>query len=270
MDPVACARVRILKSQRLIQRLDQPDQSTHSLADRSRGPSVVDEQDWVASGRLSQARTTCCLIRLQVEGVVEGIVRDLIAKLSIQLTKLWIRSLGGTYQNHVGSTTTHICIDPSQYYSSSHDVRRARERHIFLVTLGWLQDSYALGKFVDSCDYDLAELCGHAAPLRGCVIAFTSSYPRPRGIYGFKLVEDNIVSLGGLCDQDSEPIHTLTHLCATEEEIRHQGIYVRNVLHRARSEEDKSLYLVNHQWLAECLRQGRRVEEDLDALPLTW
>lgn len=135
---------------------------------------------------------------------------------------------------------------------------------------GLATDSYAEGRFVNSCDYDLAALCAHAAPLRGCVIAFTSSYPRSRGVPGFKLVEEHIVNLGGICDQASEPIHTLTHLCATEEEIRHQGIYVKNVLHRAKSDEDKAFHLVNHQWLVECLRQGRRVEEDLDVLPLSW
>lgn len=204
-----------------------------------------------------------------------GLVKVVIAcplpqQVSMELTKLWIQSLGGTYQKHVGSTTTHVCIEPSQYYSSSHDVRMARSRNIVLVTLGWLQDSYAEGRFVNSCDYDLAALCAHAAPLRGCVIAFTSSYPRSRGVPGFKLVEEHIVNLGGICDQGSEPIHTLTHLCATEEEIRHQGIYVKNVLHRAKSDEDKAFHLVNHQWLVECLRQGRRVEEDLDVLPLSW
>lgn len=137
-------------------------------------------------------------------------------EISLQEVKTWIYRLGGSYHEQVYETTQVLCSTDHRIRYLHQDAFRATQLRAAVVSFEWLQGSYDQGKFLPVSHYLLnTRRNPKYAPLTGCVIAFTSSFPLPKGSESYDGVRNAIIRLGGTHRTGVRP-DVLTHFCVTE------------------------------------------------------
>ncbi|EEY23999.1 hypothetical protein HYQ46_002178 [Verticillium longisporum] len=187
--------------------------------------------------------------------------------ISLQEVKTWIYKLGGSYHERVYETTDVLCSTYHRIRYLHKDAFRATQLKAAIVPFEWLHDSYKRGKFLPVSRHLMhARQDPKCAPLRGCVIAFTSSFPLPKGGESYDSVRNAIVRLGGTHRADVRP-DVLTHFCVTEKELDRFDSLVEHVVTHVQRPDREPLWIVSHQWLTKCLEQHERAEESRFTFP---
>ncbi|CRK21875.1 hypothetical protein BN1723_012508 [Verticillium longisporum] len=182
-------------------------------------------------------------------------------EISLQEVKTWIYRLGGSYHEQVYETTQVLCSTDHRIRYLHQDAFRATQLRAAVVSFEWLQGSYDQGKFLPVSHYLLnTRRNPKYAPLTGCVIAFTSSFPLPKGSESYDGVRNAIIRLGGTHRTGVRP-DVLTHFCVTEKELNRHDSLVQHVLMHDPRPDREPLWIVSHQWLTECLERHERVGE---------